>query len=66
MRKISKQKSTWLFLGLISLILINFSGCGSVSNTDPALEHQVIESQGKRLEIIKQRAKLSVGLMSDY
>jgi general L-amino acid transport system substrate-binding protein len=62
MRKIIKQKSTWLFLGLISLSLINLSGCDSANSISSASEHQVIESQGKRLEIIKQRGKIICGI----
>jgi general L-amino acid transport system substrate-binding protein len=62
MGKISKQKSTWLFLGLISLFLINLGGCGSANSINPASESQVIESQGKRLEIIKKRGKIICGI----
>lgn len=62
MGKIIKQTSTWLFLGLISLILINLSGCDSANSADNTLEHQVIESQGQRLEIIKKRGKIICGI----
>jgi len=62
MGKINQQKSTWLFLGLISLILINLSGCGSANSISPDLENQVIDSQGKRLEIIKKRGRIICGI----
>jgi general L-amino acid transport system substrate-binding protein len=62
MRKIMLQKLTWLFWGLISLILINLSGCDGANSGSTVLEHQVVESQGKRLEIIKKRGKIICGI----
>jgi general L-amino acid transport system substrate-binding protein len=61
--KKSTQKFTWLFLGLILLlIIINLSGCGRGKFNPSGVEHQPRDNQGQRLAIVKNRGKLICGI----